>query len=92
MLHEKFRTDVVFIVCTVGTIVAIINPEQQVLIVVITAFLVLFIRWSWPEYEKYEQLYNPANKAEKLSQWEIIKEGFLKAGWRVRERVRRKKG
>ena len=91
MLHEKFQTDVVFIVCTVGTIVAIMNPEQQVLIVVITAFLVLFIRWSWPEYEYREQLHNPANEPEKVSQWEKFKEGFLKAGWKVRKVRRRKR-
>ena len=92
MGYEKFQVATAFIIGVAGTVVAMSNPEQQILITIIMGFLGLVVIFSWPEYEKYEQLYNPANEAEKLSQWEIIKEGFLKAGWRVRERVRRKKG
>ena len=91
MENEKLLFATTIVITTIGG-VFLADTEYRILVVIITGFVLLFTVLIWPEYEKYEQLYNPANEAEKLSQWEIIKEGFLKAGWRVRERVRRKKG
>ena len=90
MENDKFREAVLLVIGTGGTIAVMANPEQQITIVAITGFLALFILFSWPEYETYEQLYNPAYEPEKLSWWERFKEAFLKMGWKVRERKRRK--
>ncbi len=79
-----------FIIGIGGAVVAMANPEQQILITIITGFLGLIVIFCWPEYEEYEQLYNPAYEPEKFSWWERFKEPFLKMGWKVRKRKRRK--
>ena len=89
MENNRFREAVAIIITTGGTI-AIMPNSEQIIMVVITGFLVLFTLFAWPEYEEIEQIYNPAQEPEKVSQWEKIKEGFLKAGWKVRK-VRRRK-
>ena len=90
MGYEKFQVATAFIIGVAGTVVAMSNPEQQILITIITGFLGLIVIFSWPEYETIEQLYNPDLEPEKVSQWEKFKEGFLKAGWKVRN-VRRRR-
>ena len=87
MENEKFLPATTIVITTIGG-VFLADTEYRILVVIITGFVLLFTVLIWPEYEEYEQIYNPANEAEKLSQWEIIKEGFLKAGWRVRKRRR----
>ena len=84
MEYEKLLPATTIVITTTGVIVT--DTEFRILVVIITGFVLLFTLLIWTEYEEYEQLYNPANESEKLSQWEKIKEGFLKAGWRVRKR------
>ena len=79
MEYEKLLPATTIVITTIGG-VFLADTEYRILVVIITGFVLLFTVLIWPEYEEYEQLYNPANEAEKLSQWEIIKEGFLKAG------------
>ena len=90
MGYEKFQVATAFIIGVAGTVVAMSNPEQQILITIITGFLGLIVIFSWPEYEYREQLCNPDLEPEKFSQWEKFKEVFLKMGWKVRK-VRRRK-
>lgn len=90
MENEKLLPATTIVITTIGG-VFLADTEYRIFVVIITGFVLLFTVLIWPEYEEYEQLYNPANEAEKLSQWEIIKEGFLKAGWRVRKRRRIKR-
>ena len=89
MGYEKLLPATTIVITAVGGVI-VTDTEFRILVVIITGFVLLFTLLIWPEYEEYEQLYNPANEAEKLSWWEKIKEGFLKAGWKVRK-VRRRK-